>query len=161
MSGLPRRGRWLRRLVGSVVAFVVLEVVLVLADADPDAVRLAVLVAVCAAVLGLVLDALSEPGPAWDIEIDRPSIRDSGDPRLSRYVSLLSAHQAARTPDAAVRDRFRLLADRVLAQRHGTTRADPRAAELLGPDVSALLDGPPRRLGPLDIDRCLSRIEEL
>jgi hypothetical protein len=153
--------RWWRRLAGAVLTFAVLELVLVLTDADPDAVRLAVLVAACTGVLGLLLDALSDPAPAWDIEIDRPSVRDSGDPRLSRYVSLLDAHLAARTPDAALRDRLGALAERVLRQRHGVGRDDPRAAELLGPEVTALLTGPPRRLAPTEIDRCLTRIEEL
>jgi hypothetical protein len=40
-------------------------------------------------------------------------------------------------------------------------RDDPRAAELLGPELVAVLTGPVRRLSPADIDRCLTRIEEL
>ena len=153
--------RWWRRLAGGVVAFVALEVALVLADTEPDAVRLALLVATCVAVLGLVLDALSDGGPSWDVEVELPSVRETGDPRLGRFVNLLEAHQAARTHDAALRDRLGTLADHVLSQRYGVTRSDSRSAELLGPDLTAVLDGPARRLTPAEIDRCLTRIEEL
>lgn len=154
-------GRWWRRVVGGVVAFAALETVLVLLRADPDAVRLGLLVATCVAVLGLLLDALSDGGVRWDVEVARPPVRERGDPRLAAYERLLEAHLAARSPDPALRDRLAALADRVLAQRHGVDRADPRAAALLGPEVSTLLAGPPRRLTPAEIDRCLTRIEEL
>ena len=40
-------------------------------------------------------------------------------------------------------------------------RADPRATELLGAELAAVLDGPARRLAPAEIDRYLTRIEEL
>jgi hypothetical protein len=153
--------RWWRRLAAGLATFAVLEVVLVLVDMQPDAVRVGLLVAICVAVLGLVLDALSDGAVSWDIEVERPSVREAGDARLTRYVQLLEAHEAARAPDPALRDRLGGLVDRVLAQRHGLRREDPRAAELLGPELTAVLDGPPRRLPPAEIDRCLTRIEEL
>jgi len=155
------RNRWWRRLAGGVVAFGVLEVVLVLAEAEPDAVRLALLVATCVAVLGLVIDALSDGGVSWHVEVERPSVRERGDPRLAAHLRLLEAHEAARSPDPALRDRLGTLADRVLAQRHGLNRADPRAMDLLGAELAGVLDGPPRRLTPSEIDHCLTRIEEL
>ena len=153
--------RWWRRVAGGVAAFVLLEVPLVLAGTDPDAVRLALLVATAVAVLGLVLDALSDGEPSWQIDVERPSVRDGGDARLARYVSLLEAHESARSPDPALRDRLGDLADTVLAQRHGLDRDDPRADGLLGPDVTDLLHGPPRRLRPVEIEHFLTRIEEL
>ena len=155
------RRRWLRRAGAALLAFVVLEVVLGLAEVGPDPLRLALLVATTVAVLGLALDALSDPPPAWDVEVERPSVRDGGDPRLGLYVNLIEAHLAARTDDAALRDRLRTLADQVLRQRHGVRREDPRAAELLGPELTTVLTGPVRRLSPADVDRCLTRIEEL
>ena len=155
------RRRWLRRAGAALLAFVVLEVVLGLAEVGPDSLRLALLVATTVAVLGLALDALSDPPPAWDVEVERPSVRDGGDPRLGLYVNLIEAHLAARTDDAALRDRLRTLADQVLRQRHGVRREDPRAAELLGPELTTVLTGPVRRLSPADVDRCLTRIEEL
>ena len=154
-------GRWWRRLAGGALAFVCLEVVLSAAEAGPDALRLALLVATCVAVLGLVLDTLSDPGPSWALEADQPLSRVAGDPRLARLVGVLEGHLSARADDTALRERLGVLADQVLRQRHGITVTDPRAAELLGEELLAVLAGPPRRLGPSEIDRCLTRIKEL
>ena len=153
--------RWWRRAAAGVLVFAVLEVVLLLAHTGPDALRLALLVATCVGVLGLVLDTLSDPGPSWTVEVEQPSSRAVGDPRLGRYVGLLEAHLSARSDDAALRDRLGALTDQVLRQRHGIRLDDPRAIELLGPDVADVLTGPPRRLGLAEIDRCLTRIEDL
>jgi hypothetical protein len=158
MSGARR---WWRRAAAGVLAFAVLELVLLLADAGPDAVRLALLVTTCVGVLGLVLDALSDGGPTWDVEVERPSVREGGDPRLARYVNLVEAHLAARSEDSALRDRLRTLTDQVLRQRYAVSRDDPRAGALVGPELDAVITGPVRRLSPADIDRCLTRIEEL
>lgn len=160
MSELAKN-RWLRRLAGGVAAYVALLGALVLAKTDPDPLRLALLVATCVGVLGLVFDALSDGGASWEVVVEQPSVRTGGDPRLARYVSLLEAHRAARSRDTALRDRLAALADQVLRQRHGVPRDDPAAAELLGPELAAVLDGEPRRLQPAEIDRYLTRIEEL
>lgn len=155
------RSRWVRRAAGGAAAFVALEVVLRIAETGPDTLRLALLVATGVGVLGLALDALSDAAPAWDMEPERVSARDGGDPRLSLYAGLIEAHLAARAPDPALRERLASLADQALRQRHGVRRDDPRAAELLGPELTAVLSGPVRRLSPSDVDRSLSRIEEL
>lgn len=160
MTGLAKN-RWLRRLAGGAAAYVVLGVALELAETDPDPVRLALLVATCVGVLGLIFDALGDGSASWEVVLEQPSVRTSGDPRLARYVSLLEAHRAARSQDTALRDRLAALADQVLRQRHGVARDDPQAAELLGPELTAVLDGEPRRLQPAEIDRYLTRIEEL
>jgi hypothetical protein len=156
-----RWGRWTRRTAGGLVAFAVLEVSLVLTDTDPDAVRLALLVAICVGVLGLVLDALSDGSPSWEVVVEQPSARATGDPRLGRYLNVLEAHLSARLRDTTLRDRLGVLAYQVMQQRYGVGRDDPRAAELLGPELVAVLTGPARRLEPAEIDRCLTRIEEL
>jgi hypothetical protein len=136
-------------------------VVLAVARTDPDPVRLALLVATCTAVLGLVLDGLADNGPSWDVPVERPSILEAGDPRLSQYVGLLEAHESARVEDRALRDRLAMVVTGVLAQKHGLSRDDPRAAELLGAELSGVIDGPPRRLSRAEVERCLTRIEEL
>jgi hypothetical protein len=160
------RHRWGRRVLDAAAAYVGFEVLLTLIDADPDPVRLALLVATCAALLGLVADALgADPRdgaePPWRIELERPSLRASGDPRLLRHVALVEAQLAARTPDRALRDRLGGLADQVLQQRHGLRVDDPRAPERLGAELHGVLSGPPRRLDLTVIDRCLTAIEEL
>ena len=153
--------RWAPRLVGGLVVFAVLEVVLELTRFDPDPVRLALLVATCTAALGLVTDALSDEVPSWDVYVEQPSVRESGDPRLTTYVNLIESHLTARTPGSALRDRLGVLAGQVLRERYGVPRDDPAAAELMGPELAAVLDGPVRRLDRAEIDRCLTRIEEL
>jgi hypothetical protein len=153
--------RWWRRLAGGLIAFGVLEVVLVVLDTEPDAVRLALLVAICVAVLGLMLDALGDSDPLWEVPVEQVSARATGDSRLSRYANLLEAHLSARTLDTSLQDRLGQLADQILRQRHNLTRDDPRADELLGPELVAVLNGPARRLDSAAIDRCLTRIEEL
>lgn len=152
---------WRRRLLGGVVTYAVLEVGLELAKADPDPLRLAALVACGVAVLGLLGDALADAEPSWDVPVDVPSLRERGDPRLRHYVGLIDAHLAARNPDPALRDRLRLLAAQVLAQRHALALDDARARDLVPPELAAVIDGPPRRLAPAEIDRCLTQIEEL
>jgi hypothetical protein len=154
-------GRWGRRLVGGLAAYVGFGALLVLLDADPDPVRLALLVATCTAILGLVADSLNGSEPSWEVDIERPSVRDSGDPRLVRYVGLIDAHESSRTPDHTLRDRLAVLTDQVLRQRYGLSRHDPDAAEILGAELTDLITGPPRRLSRTQIDRCLTTIEEL
>lgn len=154
-------GRWLRRVVGGLAAYAGFGAVLALIKADPDPVRLALLVATCTAILGLVRDALEGSEPTWHVEVERPSARDSGDPRLVRYVALLEAHLSSRTTDHALRDRLAVIADQVLRQRHGLGRDDPAAAAILGPELAGVITGPPRTLSRAEIDRCLTIIEEL
>jgi hypothetical protein len=156
-----RGARWWRRLAGAVVAFAASWILLDLLGADPDPVRLAVLVGACIAVLGLMLDAFSDAGSSWSVEVERPLLGETGDPRLAGYVAVLKAHESARAGDHGLQNRLASLADRVLAEKHGTSRDDPGVADLLGPELAAVLNGPPRRLSRDEIDRCLTRIEEL
>jgi hypothetical protein len=155
------RSRWLLRLAGALAAYAGLEVLLTVIEADPDPLRLALLVATCTALLGLVRDALEGAEPSWRVEVERPSVRTSGDPRLVHNVGLIEAHLSSRTPDHALRDRLSVLTDQVLRQRHGLRREDPAAAGLLDPDLLEVLTGPPRRLSHAQIDHCLRMIEEL
>jgi hypothetical protein len=154
-------GRWWRRGIAALVTFAIAWVLLAIARTDPDPVRLALLVGTCTAVLGLVLDAMADNGPSWDVPVERPSLLEGGDPRLAQYVGLLEAHESARVEDRALRDRLGMVVSGVLAQKHGLSRDDPRAAELLGPELTQVLEGPPRRLTRAEVDRCLTRIEEL
>jgi hypothetical protein len=155
------RGRWWPRVAGGLAAYVGFGLLLVLIDADPDPVRFALLVAICTALLGLLRDALNLGEPSWRIDVERPSVRDSGDPRLVRNVGVMESHLSSRTPDHTLRDRLGVLADQVLRQRHGLHRGDPAAAAVLGPELTDVLSGPPRRLSRAEIDRCLTIIEEL
>ncbi|MBZ5737269.1 hypothetical protein [Nocardioides mangrovi] len=158
---MSARARWWRRGAAAVVVYVVLEVVLTVLDLDPDPLRLALLVGTYTALVGLVVDALAGDEPVWTVESELHAVRAGGDPRLGRYVALLESHLSAKEDDRALRDRLGVLADQVLRQRHGVGRDDPSAATLLGPELTDLLTGPPRRVAPAQLDRCLTRIEEL
>lgn len=156
-----RPRRWWRRLATGVALFAGLGVGSVAADFDPDPLRLGLVVALVVATWGLVLDSLADPGPSWTVEAAHPARPPGQDARTARNLSLLESHVTARTPDGALRDRLAALADLVLRQRHGVGREDPAAAALLGPDLTAVLDAPPRRLSRPEIERCVQRIEEL
>ena len=154
-----RRWRW--RAAGAAAAYVVLEVVFTIADFEPDPLRLALLVVAVVAGLGLVSDAFGHAAPPWPLEADVQPTPPVGDPRLTQYVSLVEAHLAARGTDRALRDRLAVLTEQALRQRHGLGRRDPGAADLLDAHLLDVIDGPPRRLGLDEIDRCLTTIEEL
>jgi hypothetical protein len=156
-----RPRRWWRRLATGVALFAGLAAGSVAADFDPDPLRLGLVVALVVATWGLVLDSLADTGPSWTVEAAHPARPPGQDARTARNLSLLENHVTARAPDGALRDRLAALADLVLRQRHGVGREDPAAAALLGPDLTAVLDAPPRRLSRPEIERCVRRIEEL
>jgi hypothetical protein len=153
--------RWWRRLALGAAVYLVLEVVFVRVHFEPDAVRLAVLVALVVALVGLVLDSLPDVAPQWEVHTVRPATPPGQDPRTSVNLRILEGHLTSRTPDAALRDRLAQLADEVLRVRHDLDRHDPRAAELLGPELCRVLADEPRRLSRTEIDRCVRRIEDL
>lgn len=148
-------------MLGGAVGFAAVEALLLVTETDPDPLRVALVVGIVVGAYGLTVDALTDGTVAWDVPVEQPSARAGGDQRTAFYVGLLDAQQSARTQDTALRDRLGSLADQVLWQRYGVARSDPRAAELLGTELTAVLDGPARRLAPAEIDRYLTRIEEL
>lgn len=153
--------RWWRRITLAVVLYAVLEVAFVRVDFDPDPLRLALLVALGMALVGLVLDSLPDVAPLWEVHAVRSTTPPGQDHRTSLNLRILEGHLTGRTPDSALRDRLGALADQVLRVRHDVAREDPRAAELLGPELYRVLTEPPRRLGRDEIERCVRRIEEL
>ncbi|MET1058348.1 MAG: hypothetical protein ABWX84_02040 [Nocardioides sp.] len=162
---MTRRG-W-RSVVAAAVVVAAVWGVLTLLDFEPDPVRLPLALALVLAVVHLLGDALGVDEPLvrlWSLETEEP-IRPAGqDARLSFLVRVITQHQVARHPDARLAESLAELTDRRLLQRHGVRREqDPeRAAELLGPDLTALLsEAPGRRLGLAEIDRHLQRIEAL
>ena len=157
---MSTRGLWWR-LAGAALMTVGLYVLFLVLEFEPHALPLALLVAVSVAAVGLVVDGLGTGDQSWTVEITRPATPPGQDPQFSRYLRTIESHLTAQTPEPALRDRLGELAARRLEQRHGVRRDDPRADVLLGPDLTAVLDGPPRRLTRAEIDRCVRRIEEL
>jgi hypothetical protein len=155
------RTRWVVRGVVLVALVAGLYLAFELFDYEPRPLPLALLVTVCLAVGWLVVDVLGDLGPGWEVPAPSASSYDGQDARLATYLRVLEGHVGSAGPDDHLRDRLAVLADRRLAQRHGLRRDEPAARELLGPDLLAVLDGPPRRLKVAEIDRHLRRIEEL
>jgi hypothetical protein len=114
---------------------------------DPQPVPFAVLMAVVLTLMWLVLDILEDEPAHWV-----PSMPTAGD-RVDEATSdlrILTSHQQASVPTEAVRDR--LVA---LARGRDPDLADALRRELGGPH------DPPRRLSPAEIDRILTRIEDV
>lgn len=130
-------------------------------DLDPDPVRLLLVVALVAGLSGLLLDALPDLTPAWEVDVMHMPLTRGADQRTGFYVRLLDSHLKARTPDELVRDRLATLAEQTLRLRHDETLGTRRARDLLGPAVTRVIDAPPRRLSRAEIERCITRIEEL
>ena len=151
---------WTVRLGVLAVVVVGLYVLLSIFDYDPHPVRLALLTTVAMAAVWLTSDVLVDAGAAWNVYSDQPVSEGQLDPRLATYLRTLEGHLTSSTADTALRDRLAVLADRRLAKR-GLRRGDAEARDLLGPDLSAILDGPPRRMAVSEINRHVTRIEEL
>lgn len=153
------RGRW--RAIGAVAAAAVLYVVLRLLDFDPDPLRLTLLVLVCLAASALFMDAFGGDEQGWDVAAVKWAPQPGLDHGFASYLRVLEGHLTVDVPDGVLRDRLAGLARLRLNERHGVTFTDPRADELLGPELTDVLTGPPRRLSRAEIDRCVRRIEEL
>lgn len=150
-----------RRVVWAAVLFAVLYAGFAVLDFEPHPLPLLLLVVVGVAAVGLVVDGLGGEEPSWTVDMARWASPPGQDPRLAIYLRLLESHLTTATPDPALRDRLAAIAALRLQQGHGVAGPGPRRDALLGPDLTAVLDGPVRRLSRAEITRCVQRIEEL
>ena len=150
-----------RRVAAAVALFAVLYVAFLLLDFEPHPLPLLLLVLMGVAATGLVVDGLGAEGQSWRVDMAHPATPPGQDPRFSLYLRTVEGHLTAATPDGTLRDRLAALAALRLEQRHGVAGPGPRRDELLGPDLTAVIDGPVRRLGRAELTRCVQRIEEL
>lgn len=155
------RRRWWWRLGAVVVGVVGVEVVIAVIDGQADELRLVLVVALVVVAASLLLDVAQVGPAAWSTYVERESGLSRLDPRTSSYVRILEGHLSAREPDPALWGRLRWLADHTLRARHDVPLDDPRAAELVGPELMRVLTDVPRRMEPAEIERCVRRIEEL
>jgi len=155
------RTRWVVRVGGLALLVVVLYTGFAFFDYEPRLVPLALLATVCVAATWLVVDVLGEIGPSWDVPPLVHAVPPGEDGRLATNLRIVEGHVTSTTPDGALQHRLRQLADLQLVRRHGLTVDDPRADELLGPELLSVLDDPPRRLRVEEIERQVRRIEEM
>lgn len=153
--------RWLVRFGTLVVLDTLLLLGLDWTGYEADEVRLSLLVTACLALAWLVADTVTEGGPPWTVHSRTVTRPPGSDARLATYVRVLEDHRVAREPNSSLRDRLAALADERLQLHHGLRLGDPRAHDLLGPELAAALSGPPRRLRAAELDAYVSRIEEL
>jgi hypothetical protein len=155
------RRRWTRWALLALVAYGASWAAFSALHDDPDPVRLALVVGLLVCAGALMVDSATVVAAAWPVHPAPTTGLGRADPRTATYIRLIEGHLTSREPDAALRDRLRKLTDQVLRVRTDLELADPRADEVLGPDLVAVLRGPPRRLRAEEINRCLRRIEEL
>ena len=136
-------GRWRSRLVGGLVIGVVAYVVSGWLDFAPRPVPLAVMTAVVCTLAWLLLDTVDLAPASWRTAMPPPGDRVD---EATSDLRILSSHQQASEPSEAVRDRLVALA----------RSRDPALADALHDEIE-----PHHRLSPAEIDRILTRIEEV
>lgn len=156
----PVIGPMRRRLIGAAVVTALTSAVLAVVGLGPRVVPIAALVFVVVLVMGALQDTHSEEVPEWPKPPAWESVLGS-ERHLAAYVRMLESNETSAFPEPRTRDSLRRLCDVRLARKHRLVRTDPAARELLGDDLSALLDGPPRRIGRRRLDAYLQRIESL
>jgi hypothetical protein len=158
---MTARRRWTWRLLLAVLAYGASWAGLSALDDDPDPLRLALVVGLLVCAGALMVDSATVVAASWPVHPAPTTGLGRADPRTAAYIRLIEGHLTAAEPDRALRDRLRTLTDQVLRVRTDLELADPRADEVLGPQLEDVLKGPVRRLRVEEINRCLRRIEEL
>jgi hypothetical protein len=119
-----------------------------------------ILVAVGVAGLTVFADTGGADPADWSPALEyaaTPAGQDSG---LAANMRLLENHLSAREVDPHLQGRLARMTDDRLS-RIGLSRGDPEVERRLGPTLTAVLTGPPRRLPRPEIEECIRRIEEL
>jgi hypothetical protein len=140
----PRITRqWRSRVLGGALLGAIGYVAASLLDFDPQPLAYVLWAAVVLTVAWLVVDTVEVPQAQWV-----PALPPPGD-RIDEATSdlrIISSHQQATHPSPAVRNRLVALA----------RARDPELAETLSAELDVV-----RRLSPADIDRILTRIEDV
>jgi hypothetical protein len=154
-------GRWWLRLVVLVAAAAAVLLIGGRLEMDPDPVRVVLTTAAVVVLVGLLLDAAPPPAPGWRLEEAHVADFHRRDPRTAANLRILEHHLAMNRADSALRDRLAELVEQVLLVRHGEHPETARAYERMGPELTAVVNDPPRKLRREEIERCVLRIEEL
>lgn len=157
MSG----GRWWLRVVVLLASAAAVLWVGGRLEMDPDPVRVVLMTAAVVVLVGLLLDAAPPPAPGWRLEEAHVADFHRRDPRTAANLRILEHHLAMNRADSALRDRLAELVEQVLLVRHGEHPETARAYQLMGPELTAVVNDPPRKLRREEIERCVRRIEEL
>ena len=153
--------RWWLRLVVLVASAVAVLWVGARLEMEPDPVRVVLITAAVVVLVGLLLDAVPPPAPGWRLEEAHVADFHRRDPRTAANLRILEHHLAMSKADSALRDRLADLTEQVLLVRHGEHPETARAYQLMGPELTAVVNDPPRKMRREEIEVCVRRIEEL
>ena len=134
---------WRTRVVGGAVLGAIGYVAAVLLDFEPQPAAYVVMSVIVLCLAWLVLDTVDAPAARWS-----PGLPPSGD-RVDQATSdlrVLASHEQADVPSEALRERLVALA----------RARDPGLAATIEQELGGI-----QRLTPTDIDRILTRIEDV
>jgi hypothetical protein len=154
-------GRWWFRLVVLVAATIAMLWAGERFEMDPDPLAVILVTAAVVVLAGLMVDAAPPPTPAWGLEQSHNAETHRRDPRTAANLRILEHHLALTRADSALRDRLAELTEQVLMVRHGERPETARAYQLMGPELTRLVNDPPYKMDREEIERCVRRIEEL
>jgi hypothetical protein len=154
------RSRWVVRGVLVVVGVAGLTGFAFLEDTSPRVVPTVLYVGAVVAVYGMLVDTGGAEPANWSPAVESVLGRSGQDSGLAGNMRLLENHLSARDVDPLLQSRLARMTDDRLS-RMGLSRGDPDVDRLLGPTLSAVLAGPPRRLRTAEIEECIRQIEEL
>lgn len=154
-------GRWWLRLVVLVASAVTVLWVGGRLGLEPDRVRVVLVTAAVVVLVGLLLDAVAPPAPGWRLEPGHLAELHRRDQRTAANLRILEHHLAMSRADSALRDRLGELTEQVLLVRHGEQPETARAYRLMGPELTRIVNDPPRKLTRDEIARAVARIETL
>jgi len=152
--------RWVVRGLLVVAGVAGLTVFALVEDTRPRPVPTVLLVVAVVAIFGMLSDSSGTDPADWSPMTEYVGSSSGQDAGLASNVRLLENHLTAREVDPLLQARLTRLADDRLA-RLGLSRGDAEVRRRLGPTLTGVIDGPPRRLQRAEIEECLRRIEEL
>jgi hypothetical protein len=157
---MTSRRRWGIRALVALLLFGGLVLGAVIGGATPRLLPMFLFACAVVAILALVRDAEVFGTVDWEYYAEAHATAYALDGGLFANVRMIENHLNARDLDPALQSRLRRLTDGRLA-RLGLDRSDPDVSARLGPTLTGIIEGPPRRLEVAEIAECVRRIEEL
>jgi hypothetical protein len=157
---LTRRNRWVVRGLLFASGIAGLTIFAAIEDTRPRVVPTALFVGAGVAIFGLLSDSGGTAPADWTATSAYAGTSAGQDAGLAANARLIENHLTARDVDPLLRARLARMTDDRLS-RLGLSRTGPGVRSRLGPTLTAVLDGPPRRLQRAEIEECVRRIEEL
>ena len=152
--------RWLVRGLLVVVGVAGLTLFALVEDTRPRPLPTLLLVVAVVAILGMLSDSSGSDPADWSPATEYAGSAAGQDAGLASNMRLLENHLTAREADPILQARLTRMTDDRLAHL-GLSRGDPDVRRRLGPTLTGVIDGPPRRLQRAEIEECVRRIEEL